>query len=141
MEFFPAATGPWLYLPRMYGSGSLFIVLGALSGFVSVAAGAFGAHALRKRLGADLLAVFETGARYQMFHALGLVGIGLLLGRQPSAALGAAGWLFVVGSVLFSGSLYALALSGVRRLGAITPLGGLAFLGGWLALAWAVLAG
>ena len=125
----------------MSGSASLFIVLGALSGFVSVAAGAFGAHALRKRLSADLLAVFETGARYQMFHALGLVGVGLLLGRQPSAALGAAGWLFFVGTVLFSGSLYALALSGVRRFGAIAPLGGLALLGGWLALGWAALGG
>jgi uncharacterized membrane protein YgdD (TMEM256/DUF423 family) len=130
-----------VYLLHMTGPGSLFIVLGALSGFVSVAAGAFGAHALRKRLSADLLAVFETGARYQMFHALGLVGIGLLLGRQASATLDTAGWLFLVGSVLFSGSLYALALSGVRRFGAIAPLGGLAFLGGWLALAWAALRG
>jgi len=130
-----------VYLLGMAGPGSLFIVLGALSGFVSVAAGAFGAHALRKRLDADLLAVFETGARYQMFHALGMVGVGVLLGRQASAALGAAGWLFFVGSLLFSGSLYALALSVVRMLGTITPLGGLAFLGGWLALAWAVLSG
>ena len=119
----------------------LFVVLGALSGFVSVAAGAFGAHALKQRLAADLLAVFETGARYQMFHALGLLAVGILLSRTPeSRALVAAGWLFVAGTLLFSGSLYALALSGIRPLGAITPFGGLAFLAGWLALAWSALA-
>lgn len=118
----------------------LFLSLGALSGFVSVAAGAFGAHALKQRLAADLLAVFETGARYQMFHALALVAVAILLGRSAdSRALVAAGWLFVAGTVLFSFSLYALALTGIRPLGAITPLGGLAFLGGWLALAWSAL--
>jgi uncharacterized membrane protein YgdD (TMEM256/DUF423 family) len=114
----------------------LFILLGSLSGFLAVATGAFGAHALRKRLEADRLAVFETGSRYQMYHALALVAVGLVGGRAPTAATTAAGWLFVAGTVLFSGSLYALALSGMRKLGAITPLGGLAFLGGWLALAW-----
>jgi uncharacterized membrane protein YgdD (TMEM256/DUF423 family) len=112
-----------------------FILLGALSGFISVAAGAFGAHALRRRLAEDLLAIFETGARYEMYHALALLAVGALAARASSPALRAAGWLFVVGTVLFSGSLYALALTGVRRLGAITPLGGLAFLAGWLALA------
>lgn len=117
----------------------IFLVLGALSGFVSVAAGAFGAHALKQRLAPDLLAVFETGARYQMFHALALVAVGLLAARAPATALTVAGWLFVAGTLLFSGSLYALALSGVRGLGAVTPLGGLAFLGGWLLLAWAAL--
>jgi uncharacterized membrane protein YgdD (TMEM256/DUF423 family) len=117
----------------------LFVVLGALSGFLSVAAGAFGAHALKQRLPADLLAVFHTGAQYQMYHALALLAVGLLAAHasiDKAAALQAAGWLFVVGTVLFSGSLYALALTGVRGLGAVTPLGGLAFLGGWLALAW-----
>ena len=115
----------------------IFLVLGALSGFVSVAAGAFGAHALKQRLAPDLLAAFETGARYQMFHALALVAVGLLATRAPSQVLTVAGWLFVAGTLLFSGSLYALALLGVRGLGAVTPLGGLALLCGWLALGWA----
>jgi uncharacterized membrane protein YgdD (TMEM256/DUF423 family) len=116
----------------------LFVTIGALSGFVAVAAGAFGAHALRDRLSADMLAVFQTGTTYQMYHALALVGVAILLGRfsvNGSPFLTAAGWLFLAGTVLFSGSLYALALSGVTWLGAITPLGGVAFLLGWLALA------
>src|SRR5512132_3075870 len=112
----------------------LFLILGALSGFISVAAGAFGAHALKARLPDDLLAVFETGARYQMFHALALVAVAWAGTRWPGSAATRAGWLFVVCTVLFSGSLYALALSGVRWLGAITPIGGVAFLAGWLAL-------
>ncbi len=102
-----------------------------------VAAGAFGAHALRTRLAPDLLAVFETGARYQMYHALGLVAVAWVVARWPGGAAVAAGWLFVAGTVLFSGSLYALALTGVRALGAITPIGGVAFLAGWAALAYA----
>jgi uncharacterized membrane protein YgdD (TMEM256/DUF423 family) len=116
----------------------LFITLGALSGFLAVAAGAFGAHALRDRLTVAMLDVFQTGVTYQMYHALALVGVGILLARfsiDGSAWLTAAGWLFVGGSVLFSGSLYALSLSGTTWLGAITPLGGIAFLIGWLALA------
>lgn len=116
----------------------LFLALGALSGFISVAAGAFGAHALKQRLAPELLVTFETGARYQMYHALAMVLVALLVGRAggESRVLVASGWLFVAGTVLFSGSLYALALTGIRPLGAITPIGGLAFLGGWLALAW-----
>jgi uncharacterized membrane protein YgdD (TMEM256/DUF423 family) len=116
----------------------LFISIGALSGFVAVAAGAFGAHALRDRLSADMLQVFQTGVTYQMYHALALVGVGMLLARYSidgSPWLSAAGWLFIVGSVLFSGSLYLLSLSGTTWLGAVTPLGGVAFLAGWLALA------
>jgi uncharacterized membrane protein YgdD (TMEM256/DUF423 family) len=116
----------------------VFIVVGALSAFVAVAAGAFGAHALRGRLSSDMLDVFQTGAQYQMYHALALIGVGMLLGRfsiDGSAWLNASGWLFIAGAVLFSGSLYALSLSGVTVLGAITPLGGVAFLLGWLALA------
>jgi len=112
-------------------------MLGALSGFIGVAAGAFGAHALRMRLSADLLTVFETGARYQMYHALALVATAWASTRLPGALTTAAGWCFVAGTVLFSGSLYALALTGVRTLGAITPLGGVAFLAGWLCLALA----
>jgi uncharacterized membrane protein YgdD (TMEM256/DUF423 family) len=116
----------------------VFISLGGLSGCLAVAAGAFAAHALRDRLSADLLDVFQTGATYQMYHALALVGVGILLARFSvggSTWLSAAGWLFVGGTILFSGSLYALALTGTRWLGAITPIGGVAFLLGWLALA------
>lgn len=113
----------------------LWIVFGSVSGLVSVAAGAFGAHGLKKRLAADLLITFETGARYEMFHALALVAVGLLMLRAPSTAGTVAGWSFLVGTVLFSGSLYVLALTGTRWLGAITPLGGVAFLVGWAALA------
>ncbi len=120
----------------------MWLVVGALSGLVSVAAGAFGAHALKQRLPPDLLAIFETGARYQMYHALALVLVGVLASRSElpgrlAAPLQLAGGGFLVGTLLFSGSLYVLALSGQRWLGAITPLGGLAFLAGWLALAWA----
>jgi uncharacterized membrane protein YgdD (TMEM256/DUF423 family) len=117
----------------------VFFGLGALSALVSVAAGAFGAHALRERLAPDMLAVFETGARYQMYHALGLLAVAWAAGRWPGSATVAAGWLFVAGTVLFSGSLYLLTLTGQRWLGAITPLGGLAFIAGWAALAWAAL--
>jgi uncharacterized membrane protein YgdD (TMEM256/DUF423 family) len=111
-----------------------FFIIGALSAFVAVAAGAFGAHGLRGALPPDLLDVFETGVRYQMYHALALLVVAWLASSRPATV---AGWLFVAGTVLFSGSLYVLSLSGVRWLGAITPLGGLAFLAGWLALAWA----
>jgi uncharacterized membrane protein YgdD (TMEM256/DUF423 family) len=116
----------------------LFITIGALSGLLAVAAGAFGAHALRERLSSSMLQTFQTGASYQMYHALALVGVGILLSRFSvggSTWLTVAGWLFVAGTLLFSGSLYALALSGTRWLGAITPIGGVAFLIGWLALA------
>jgi len=113
-----------------------FAGLGALSAFLAVAAGAFGAHALRARLSPDLLAVFETAARYQMYHALGLLAVAWMVTRWPGPWPVRAGSLFVAGTVLFSGSLYALALTGVRWLGAITPLGGAAFLAGWLCLAW-----
>jgi uncharacterized membrane protein YgdD (TMEM256/DUF423 family) len=112
----------------------LFFSLGALSALISVAAGAFGAHALRARLSPEYLSVFETAARYQMYHALGLLAVAWVVGRWPGVLPQWAGWLFVAGTVLFCGSLYALALTGARWLGAITPLGGIAFLGGWLCL-------
>ena len=115
----------------------IFFVLGALSAFVGVAAGAFGAHGLKGRLDADMLTIFETGARYQMYHAFALVAAAWAYQRWAGTAVAASGWLFVAGTVLFSGSLYALGLSGVRWLGAITPFGGVAFLAGWLCLAWA----
>lgn len=114
-----------------------FWTIGALLAFLAVAAGAFGAHALRGRVDADLLAVFETGARYHMYHSLALLLSAWAAERWPGPASRAAGWLFVTGIVVFSGSLYLLALSGIRWLGAVTPLGGVAFLLGWLALGWA----
>lgn len=114
-----------------------FWLLGCLFGFAAVAAGAFGAHALRARLAPELLTVFETGARYQMYHALALLAVAWLASQWPGGAATAAGWLFTAGIVVFSGSLYLLALTGVRWLGAITPLGGVAFLAGWVALALA----
>ncbi len=119
----------------------LFLALGALNALISVGCGAFAAHGLRSRVGPDLVAVFETGARYQMYHALGLVLVGLLALHRPSGLLAAAGWFHLAGIVIFSGSLYALTLSGVRALGAITPVGGVAFLVGWALFALAALRG
>ena len=110
------------------------IALGALSGGIAVALGAFAAHALKGRLDAQLLVTFETGARYQMYHALALLAAGLLAERVPSRLVATSGVLFLAGTLLFSGSLYALALTGVRGLGAVTPFGGVAFLAGWLCL-------
>ena len=112
-----------------------FFRLGAASALIAVAAGAFGAHALRARLDPGMLAAFETGARYQMYHALALLAVAWASDRWPGRLTGMAGWCFVAGTVLFSGSLYAMALTGHRALGAITPLGGAAFLSGWLCLA------
>lgn len=115
-----------------------FATLGAAFAFLGVAAGAFGAHALRARLEPSLLAVFDTGARYQLIHALALIAVWLAEPRGSRRALAAAGVLFTAGILLFSGSLYALALSGVRAWGAVTPFGGLCFLAGWVALGAAV---
>lgn len=112
-----------------------FLLLGSISGLLAVAVGAFGAHALRGRLAEDMLTTFEIGARYHMYHGLALLAVAWVAGRWPGPAASTAGWLFVAGLVLFSGSLYLLALTGQRWLGAVTPLGGLCFLGGWLALA------
>jgi uncharacterized membrane protein YgdD (TMEM256/DUF423 family) len=114
-----------------------FGTIAALSAFIAVAAGAFGAHALKARLEPDLLTVFETAARYQMYHAVALFIAAWLALQEPCIWAERAGWCFIVGTVFFSGSLYALALSGVRGLGAITPLGGVAFLAGWICLALA----
>ena len=116
-----------------------FIAVGAIAAGLAVAAGAFGAHGLRGRLDTELLAVFETAARYQMYHALALFAVAWAVRRWPESPAALAGWCFVAGIVVFSGSLYALALTGTRWLGAITPLGGLAFLAGWAILAWAAL--
>ena len=114
---------------------------GALAGAIGVALGAFGAHGLRSRVSPDLLAVFETGVRYQMYHALGLLAVGWAATRWPGGWITASGWLFLIGIVVFSGSLYLMTLTGARWLGAITPLGGLAFILGWIALAVAALGG
>lgn len=114
----------------------LFLGMGAVSAFVGVAAGAFGAHALRARLTPDLLAIFETGVRYQMYHAFALIAVALLVTRRRGRTAPAAGWMFAIGTVLFSGSLYALALSGVRTWGAVTPFGGVVWLIGWILLAF-----
>lgn len=113
-----------------------FVVIGSLAALLGVAAGAFGAHALRARLTPDMLAVFETGVRYQLVHALALLAVAWACTRWPGRATAAAGWLFTAGIVVFSGSLYLLALTGIRSFGAVTPVGGLAFMLGWACLAW-----
>lgn len=113
-----------------------FLTLAALSGFIAVALGAFGAHGLRDRLSPEMLAVFEVGVRYQMYHALALLGVSLAIERAPTPTLVAAGWAFVAGTIVFCGSLYTLTWTGQRWLGAVTPLGGIAFLAGWALLAW-----
>jgi uncharacterized membrane protein YgdD (TMEM256/DUF423 family) len=124
---------------RMRGMNArLAIVLAAALLFVAVGLGAFGAHALRSRLAPDVVAIYQTAVQYHFFHALGLLAVGILLLQKPeSGALIAAAWLLVAGLLLFSGSLYALALTGIRGLGAVTPIGGLAFLAAWAILAWA----
>ena len=114
-----------------------FSLIAALAGFIGVTLGAFGAHGLRNRLSADMLGVFETGVRYHLVHALAILLVSVILSRATSTWIVAAGWFFTGGIVLFSGSLYLMALTGARGLGAITPLGGLAFLLGWASLAWA----
>jgi uncharacterized membrane protein YgdD (TMEM256/DUF423 family) len=117
----------------------LFFALGSLFGGLAVALGAFGSHLLRGRLPADLLANFETGVRYQMYHALALLAVAWAVGRWAGSPwLTVAGWAFVAGIVLFSGSLVIMALTGMRWLGAVTPLGGTAFILGWLCLLVAV---
>jgi uncharacterized membrane protein YgdD (TMEM256/DUF423 family) len=111
-----------------------WLVVAGVSGFLSVAAGAFGAHALRKSLPADLMEIFETAVRYQMYHVPALLAVGVIASRSPSRAADVAGWAFTMGTVLFSGSLYAMALTGQKWLGAVTPFGGLSLLVGWVAL-------
>jgi uncharacterized membrane protein YgdD (TMEM256/DUF423 family) len=117
---------------------SRMMVFGAVFAGLAVAAGAFGAHLLKPVLDAQMLAVFETAARYQMYHALALCTLAAIAERHPRLHVGTVAWLFVVGIVLFSGSLYLLSLSGIRWVGALTPLGGAAFMVGWAVLAWSV---
>lgn len=115
-----------------------FFIVGAIMAFLAVALGAFGAHALKNRLTPDMLDIFEVGVRYHMYHALGLLAVAWATSRWPESNLTAAGWAFIVGIIIFSGSLYILSMTGMRWFGAITPLGGLAFLIGWAILVWSV---
>ncbi|MFJ7970036.1 DUF423 domain-containing protein [Psychrobacillus sp. NPDC096389] len=113
----------------------LFIIAGAINGFLAVALGAFGAHALKEKLSEKYLAIWETAVQYQMFHALALIAVGILMSSKllgPVSTLNTAGSLILAGIILFSGSLYVLSLTGVGVLGAITPIGGVAFLVGWV---------
>lgn len=114
----------------------LWMSIGAISAALAVVAGAFGGHALKKLLSPEMQAIFEVGNRYHMYHSLGLLLVALAAAARPNVSFNAAGWALLVGIVLFSGSLYALALSGVRALGMITPLGGVSFIAGWALLAW-----
>ena len=116
-------------------------VAGAVAALVGVMLGAFGAHGLRDRLTPADLDIFETGVRYHMYHALGLFAVAWVASRWPSGATTIAGWAFIVGIVVFSGSLYTLVLTGQRWLGAVTPVGGVALIAGWAALGWAVFRG
>jgi uncharacterized membrane protein YgdD (TMEM256/DUF423 family) len=120
-------------------SWTIWIIFGGVFGGLGVAFGAFGAHALRESLAADQLAVYETAVRYQMYHAFALLAVGLLAVKIDTTALVVAGIAFVVGTILFSGSLYALTLLGLRWLGIVTPIGGVALLAGWVALTIAAL--
>lgn len=118
------------------GMAKLFITLASLSGMFAVVFGAFGAHALKNRLDDYAMGVFETAVQYHFYHSLALLAVGVIALHQPQTMLlRSSGWLFLLGIVVFSGSLYLLSLSGVKWLGAITPLGGLAFIAGWACLA------
>lgn len=123
----------------MNSNAQALVIAGALFAFFGVGLGAFGAHALKGKLAPDMLVIFQTGVQYHLWHALGVILIGVLAHLLPAArALPIAGWLMVAGIALFSGSLYALSVTGIRMLGAITPLGGLAFLLAWGVVAYAV---
>ncbi|MFQ5798795.1 MAG: DUF423 domain-containing protein [Bacteroidota bacterium] len=115
-----------------------FFVLGSISAFIGVAVGAFGAHALREKLSPELLNAFEVGVRYQIYHALAILAVAWAASHWLSSNVAVAGWLFFAGTVLFSGSLYALSLTGLRWLGLVTPVGGLMFLAGWIYAAWVI---
>jgi len=121
--------------------GAGWFVTGAIAAGLAVVLGAFGAHGLRSRVEPELLVIFETGVRYHMYHALALLAVGFAASRWSSPLVGLSGWLFVAGMLIFSGSLYLMTFTGARWLGAITPIGGLAFILGWVALAVGVLRG
>jgi uncharacterized membrane protein YgdD (TMEM256/DUF423 family) len=119
-------------------SAQRFLALGSILAGLGVAAGAFGAHALKDILDPPMLQVFETATRYVMYHAFGLCIVSWAIDRYPEQRLEKSGWLFLIGILLFSGSLYVVSLAGIRWVGAVTPIGGLAFMTGWLLLAWGV---
>lgn len=134
-------------LPNFFDQGiislmpRIFLTLGAINAFLCVAFGAFGAHGLKLRLSAEMLSVYQTGVQYHFYHALGLIVVGLVLLNFPKSKFVAlSGWLMLAGIVLFSVSLYALSLTGIRELGMITPFGGIAFLSAWVLLAYGVIA-
>lgn len=116
----------------------LFIILGAVNAFIAVALGAFGAHGLEGKISDKYLATWQTGVQYQMFHAGGLIALGILAGKIPASMINWSGWLMFAGIILFSGSLYILSVTGIKILGAVTPLGGVAFLVSWALMAIAV---
>lgn len=119
-----------------------FLVIGALAMALGVILGAFGAHGLKNKLTPDLLAVYHTGVEYHLYHALGLILVGVLINQFPQVSgLQLGGWLLLAGILIFSGSLYVLAITGIRWLGAITPIGGLAFIAGWVWIAWSLVRG
>jgi uncharacterized membrane protein YgdD (TMEM256/DUF423 family) len=118
-----------------------WFAIGAWLGALGVGLGAFGAHGLKARVSAEMAAIWETGAKYHLLHALALLATGWACERWPGALTSAAGWLFLGGIVVFSGSLYAMAVTGVRALGAITPIGGLCFIAGWACLALGAMRG
>ncbi len=116
----------------------IFILLGSVNAFLGVSLGAFGAHALKGRVTVEMLAVWQTAVLYHLVHALGLILVGILIHLMPQASLlRVSGWLLCAGVLLFSGSLYLLVLSGIKQFGMVTPIGGVAFLVGWLLVAWA----
>ena len=126
----------------MAAGARVFLAIGGVAALLAVALGAFGAHALKNRIPAEMLAVWHTGVEYHVYHALGLLAVGIVAAQLPdSTLLKWSGWLMLAGILLFSGSLYALALSGERWLGAVTPIGGLAFLAAWAMFVTAVLKG
>ena len=115
-----------------------FFTAGAIAAFIAVALGAFGAHSLKTKISADMLNIFEVGVRYQVYHAFALIAVALATAKWPEASLNTAGWCFIAGIVIFSGSLYLLSFTGIRWFGAVTPIGGLAFLAGWAILIWSL---
>ncbi|HSR87701.1 MAG TPA: DUF423 domain-containing protein [Pontiella sp.] len=117
----------------------LFLSIGSISGALAVMLGAFGAHGLKGKLSEKMLANYMTGVEYQFYHTLALLFVGIIALHQPGRVLTASGWAFTLGIVIFSGSLYILALTGVTKLGAVTPIGGLMFIAGWILLAVSIL--
>ncbi len=119
-------------------NSKVFLIFGSIFGFLGVALGAFAAHALKTKLSQELFNIFEVGVRYHMYHALALIAVAWAVRQYPHSCVVFSGWLFLLGMIIFSGSLYILALSGVKVWGAVTPVGGLLLLAGWLSLAFGV---